>query len=223
VSARIDRKQLEMWKQGVLNALHREVDKLSDIQQTHIPITHRYITKQHITKLHDNYVFTNTDKFINNYSITSKTHWLQQLYDTTINPTQKTYKIVQHVTEKQVINRHIKYLTEWKLEGRPNLPRKYNNSKQHKDGWRPICAAPAATTTNLSKMLTVALDAVMSSANKQTYTYDVQAFAHSSTLTQPGTYENDSKISMRNRYMRQERSTPQTSQIGTTPHLYSRS
>jgi hypothetical protein len=146
------------WAQAIQADTKR---KVSTIHTTTKPFLKQHNIQTLIKKLQSNYTITNTDKFTNNFSIVCKHHWLTELYNNTINPNQTTYRKITKQTADNIIHRHSEYLRPYKFHVYPRLPKKYNTSKQHKDGWRPICAAPAVTTTHLSKVLTIALTAII--------------------------------------------------------------
>lgn len=62
-------------------------------------------------------------------------------------------------------------LVPYKFHTPAKLPKKYNISKQHKEGWRPICAAPAFTTTHLSKVLTIIFTALIDVIKEDAHLY----------------------------------------------------
>lgn len=156
------------WKAAINNDvtthLHNNQQLLNN---TPTPILRRKEILKLLADIHKKYVFTATDKLTNNYSIMCKHHWLTELHNSTLNNTQKTYitinKTIQQITEK-----HNKYLKLNHLYNKTtNMPIKYITPKQHKDGIRPICAAPNVTTTRLSKYLTTAISALIDAARTE--------------------------------------------------------
>ena len=83
----------------------------------------------------------------------------------TLQPTQNNlaYKTMTKSNENHVVWKHQYYLQKWGFTLYSKLPTKSINSKFHKTqpGMRPIIAAPAVTTTNLEKLLTILLMAAI--------------------------------------------------------------
>lgn len=152
-------KQYTKWKEKILQSIKTNLDEYTNINNT-LEITRQYRIKGIISQIHKNYVITCVDKMPNNYSIICKHEWLTALYDSTLDTKQTSY-ITTNLTEEEIIKRHKKYLNDNKFKTYSKLPIKYITPKLHKEGWRPICAAPGVTTTYLAKTLAVAINMII--------------------------------------------------------------
>lgn len=81
-------------------------------------------------------------------------------------PPSESYKKTNQ-TPAQIIQAHKKYLNQFKITCHDKLPTKALLFKQHKTGIRPLVTAYNTTTTNLSKFLAQALNAVLFQLKKK--------------------------------------------------------
>lgn len=150
----------DAWKEAVLEDINTVLETTPIPHQQDEELLTQKNIQSLIKELHHVAVITCIDKMPNNYSITCKRHWLRSLHKITLGTNLKAYRIIKK-SEKEIIDRHVKYLHKNNFKAHHKLPIKYIITKQHKDGWRLLSATPEVTTTFLSIVLTVALAAII--------------------------------------------------------------
>lgn len=116
-----------------------------------------------IAQLHQNYVINSGDKLPGNYTISCKKWWLETLKESTLGPQQKPPNayIQTNYNEQQITNKLTNYLQKLHFKTNNKLPTKRINCKYHKEGIRPLVSAPNVVTTDASKTITCALQALI--------------------------------------------------------------
>ena len=167
------------WRCFILDATRFHVTSLVVSQSSGLSFQHPRVRSFVRNVLQNRFVLTATDKMKNNFRITCKSHYILRLHQhisgqdfslsnpgnipTNIHPS-SPYQPTNKTLESTVAS-HKETLHSFGIRSFAKLPLKYIIMKPHKDGVRPITAAFNVTTTYASKIMSVALKAIINELN----------------------------------------------------------
>lgn len=176
---KLDPKMLSKWRSFILDATRFHVSSLLAPQSTTLSFQHPRVRFSFVASFKVVLVLTTTDKMKSNFRVTSKSHYILRthqhisghdfsLSDPTNIPTDIHPSSPYQPTHKSLISTissHKETLKSFGIRSFGKLPIKYIIMKPHKDGVRPITAAFKVTTTFASKIMSIALKAIINELN----------------------------------------------------------
>jgi hypothetical protein len=162
------------WKNFILEKSSSNLDLLPLYSNLH---PNNQTISLLISKIKDLFTITTTDKLKNNFRITCKPHYnlsihkmitahdinlIQPVLPIPYLPSTKSCYTIIPKTLDEIIQLHSTFLNTHSFSINPKLPRKIIQMKPHKPGFRPLVPASNITTTNMSKLLHLALKECLS-------------------------------------------------------------